>query len=103
MTKSFEGIIDMDIRRSTRDLAAFLEKKSAPRRPHLFPVAHDLGRAPMRSQLVDGVKHSPLAGVSMRYTFDDAKAPVAKETRYYEMLGTRGITSRSSATGRTTS
>jgi len=41
--------------------------------------------------VVDGVKQSPLSGVSMRYTFDNAKAPTTKETQYYEMLGTRGI------------
>ena len=40
---------------------------------------------------VDGVKQSPLAGVSMRYSFDDANAPTTKETQYYEMVGTRGI------------
>ncbi len=33
----------------------------------------------------------PLAGVSMRYSFDDADAPTRKETQYYEMLGARGI------------
>jgi arylsulfatase len=42
-------------------------------------------------EVVDGVKQSPLAGVSMRYSFDSADAPTAKETQYYEMLGTRGI------------
>jgi arylsulfatase len=41
--------------------------------------------------VVDGVKQTPLAGVSMRYSFDDAKAPTRKETQYYEMLSTRGI------------
>jgi arylsulfatase len=40
---------------------------------------------------VDGVKQSPLAGVSMAYSFDHASAPTTKETQYYEMLGTRGI------------
>ncbi len=40
---------------------------------------------------VDGVQQVPLVGVSMRYTFDDAKAPTTKETQYYEMLSTRGI------------
>ncbi|MET0892547.1 MAG: arylsulfatase, partial [Pseudoxanthomonas sp.] len=40
---------------------------------------------------VDGVKQAPLAGVSMRYSFDDDKAPTRKETQYYEMLSTRGI------------
>lgn len=43
---------------------------------------------------IDGVKQSPLAGVSMAYTFDDAKAPTTKETQYYEMCGTRGIWSK---------
>jgi arylsulfatase len=42
-------------------------------------------------EVVNGVKQAPLAGVSMRYTFDDAKAPTRKETQYYEMLSTRGI------------
>jgi Sulfatase len=42
-------------------------------------------------EVVDGAKQTPLPGVSMRYTFDDAKAPTRKETQYYEMLGTRGI------------
>jgi arylsulfatase A-like enzyme len=41
--------------------------------------------------VLDGVKQSPLAGVSMAYTFDEAKAPTRKETQYYEMCGTRGI------------
>jgi len=41
--------------------------------------------------VVDGVKQAPLAGVSMRYSFDGAKAPTTKETQYYEMLSTRGI------------
>jgi len=42
-------------------------------------------------ETIDGVKQSPLAGVSMRYTFDNIKAPTTKETQYYEMCGTRGI------------
>lgn len=41
--------------------------------------------------VVDGVKQSPLPGVSMRYSFGAADAPTKKETQYYEMLGTRGI------------
>lgn len=40
---------------------------------------------------IDGVKQTPLAGVSMRYSFDNAQAPTQKETQYYEMAGTRGI------------
>lgn len=45
-------------------------------------------------EAIDGVKQSPLAGVSMAYTFDDAKAPTTRETQYYEMCGTRGIWSK---------
>jgi arylsulfatase A-like enzyme len=40
---------------------------------------------------LNGYTQSPLQGVSMRYTFDEAAAPTARETQYYEMLGTRGI------------
>jgi hypothetical protein len=42
-------------------------------------------------ETVQGAKQSPLAGVSMRYSFDDPKAPTTKQTQYYEMVGTRGI------------
>jgi arylsulfatase A-like enzyme len=42
-------------------------------------------------EVIDGIKQAPLAGVSMRYGFDDASAPTTKETQYYEMVGTRGI------------
>ncbi|HEU0051696.1 MAG TPA: arylsulfatase, partial [Longimicrobium sp.] len=38
-----------------------------------------------------GVEQFPLNGVSMRYTFDDAKAATRKKRQYYTMLGTRGI------------
>ncbi|MCC8363608.1 arylsulfatase [Lysobacter sp. A6] len=41
--------------------------------------------------VVDGMRQTPLAGVSMRYSFDDANAPTRKETQYYEMLSTRGL------------
>jgi arylsulfatase len=42
-------------------------------------------------ETVNGVKQSPLAGVSMAYSFDKAEAPTQKETQYYEMFGNRGI------------
>jgi len=38
-----------------------------------------------------GVEQYPVNGVSMRYSFDSAKAPTKKERQYYAMLGTRGI------------
>lgn len=42
-------------------------------------------------EVIDGVKQSPLAGVSMAYSFNAPKTPTTKETQYYEMCGTRGI------------
>ena len=41
-------------------------------------------------EVVNGAEQSPLAGVSMRYSFDAADAPTQKETQYYEMFGMRG-------------
>jgi arylsulfatase A-like enzyme len=38
-----------------------------------------------------GVEQFPLNGVSMRYSFDGAKAKTTKKVQYYAMLGTRGI------------
>ena len=40
---------------------------------------------------VDGVQQKPLEGVSMLYSFNDAKAAERHETQYFEMLGNRGI------------
>ena len=42
-------------------------------------------------EIYDGVKQEPLVGVSMRYSFDNAKATTTKETQYYEMLSSRGV------------
>ncbi len=39
-----------------------------------------------------GVEQEPLAGVSMRYSFDaPADGPTQKKRQYYAMLGTRGM------------
>src|SRR5262245_46849263 len=38
-----------------------------------------------------GAEQYPLNGVSMKYTFDDAKAKTQKKLQYYCMLGTRGL------------
>jgi arylsulfatase len=40
---------------------------------------------------VNGVAQKPIEGVSMAYTFDDAKAPSIRHTQYFEMFGNRGI------------
>jgi arylsulfatase A-like enzyme len=56
----------------------------------IMPTILECCGVPM-PEVVDGVRQAPLAGVSMAYSFDDAKAPTRKETQYYEMAGTRGI------------
>ncbi len=38
-----------------------------------------------------GYEQTPLPGVSMKYSFDDANAPTQKKIQYYEMFGTRGL------------
>jgi arylsulfatase len=40
---------------------------------------------------VDGVKQMPLDGVSMKYSFNDAKAPTNHPVQYYEMVGNRAL------------
>jgi len=40
---------------------------------------------------VNGIHQMPLHGVSMKYTFDDAKAAERRETQYFEMFCNRGI------------
>jgi arylsulfatase len=44
-------------------------------------------------EVVDGIKQSPIEGVSMMYTFDkkNADAPSTRKTQYFEMFGDRAI------------
>lgn len=44
-------------------------------------------------EYVDGIKQSPIEGVSFGYTFDkaNANAPTRHETQYFEMFGDHGI------------
>jgi len=44
-------------------------------------------------QVVDGIKQSPIEGVSMTYTFDkrNANAPSTHKTQYFEMFGDRAL------------
>ncbi len=46
-----------------------------------------------RTQIVDGIKQSPIEGVSMAYTFNqaNAKAPSKHKTQYFEMMGDHAI------------
>jgi arylsulfatase len=41
--------------------------------------------------MMDGVKQKPLDGVSLVYTFDNAKAPTRHPVQYFEMFGNRAI------------
>ena len=41
--------------------------------------------------MVHGVQQKPIEGVSMAYSFDDARAAERRETQYFEMFGNRGI------------
>jgi arylsulfatase len=41
--------------------------------------------------VVNGYTQSPIQGVSMRYSFDDAAAKSTRTTQFYSMLGSRGI------------
>ncbi len=41
--------------------------------------------------IVNGVAQKPIEGVSMAYSFNDAKAAEQRETQYFEMAGNRGI------------
>lgn len=41
--------------------------------------------------VVNGVAQKPIEGVSMAYSFADAKVPSARRTQYFEMFGNRAI------------
>jgi arylsulfatase len=40
---------------------------------------------------VEGIQQEPIHGISMLYSFNDAKAAERHETQYFEMFGNRGI------------
>jgi len=44
-------------------------------------------------EIVNGIKQSPIEGVSMAYTFDkkNATAPSTRKTQYFELMSNRGI------------
>jgi hypothetical protein len=41
--------------------------------------------------ILNGTTQKPLEGVSMAYTFDDAKAPTRHNTQYFEIAANRGL------------
>ena len=41
--------------------------------------------------MINGVKQTPIEGISLVYTFDDAKTPTRHKTQYFELLANRGV------------
>jgi arylsulfatase len=56
----------------------------------LYPTILEAAGVQSPSEL-NGVEQAPVEGVSMTYTFADAKAPSRHRTQYFEMLGNRAI------------
>jgi arylsulfatase A-like enzyme len=54
------------------------------------PTVLEVARLP-EPTIVNGVMQEPLHGVSMAYSFEDAKAAERHETQYFEMVCNRGI------------
>jgi arylsulfatase len=54
------------------------------------PTALEAARLP-EPTMVNGTKQRPMDGVSMLYSFDDAKAADRRTTQYFEMFGNRAI------------
>jgi arylsulfatase A-like enzyme len=60
---------------------------------HIIDVAPTVLEAAKLPQptMVNGVLQKPIEGVSMIYSFNNAKAAERHETQYFEMMGNRGI------------
>jgi arylsulfatase A-like enzyme len=60
---------------------------------HIIDVAPTILEAAGLPQptTVEGIQQKPIEGVSMLYSFNDAKAAERRETQYFEMFGNRGI------------
>jgi arylsulfatase len=56
----------------------------------IAPTILEVSKLPAPT-IVNGVMQEPLHGVSMAYSFDDAKAAERHETQYFEMVCNRGI------------
>ena len=56
----------------------------------ILPTVLDVSHVAQPNE-VNGVKQRPIEGVSMAYTFDDAKAKSARRTQYFELFGNRAI------------
>jgi arylsulfatase len=54
------------------------------------PTIYEAVRIPAPG-MVYGIPQRPIEGVSMAYSFDNAQAPDARKTQYFEMIGNRAI------------
>ncbi len=54
------------------------------------PTIYEAATVPA-PRMVNGIEQRPIEGVSMLYSFDDAKAPDTRKTQYFEMIGNRAI------------
>ncbi len=59
----------------------------------IVPTILEAARHPGNPRSVDGIKQSPIEGVSMAYTWNkaNAKAPSRHKTQYFEMMGDHAI------------
>jgi hypothetical protein len=88
VAKEFKSEITFDVRGSTPDWSAFLADRAHG--TDIVPTILDVCAVPF-PDVYNGVAQRPLAGVSMRYSFDAADAPTQKVTQYRSMFGQRGI------------
>jgi arylsulfatase len=54
------------------------------------PTIYEASNIPA-PKIVNGIEQRPLEGVSMLYSFDNAKAPDTRTTQYFEIAGNRAI------------
>jgi arylsulfatase A-like enzyme len=64
-----------------------------PGKVHVVDVTPTILAVPKlpEPKTVDGIRQKPMEGVSMVYSFANAKAPTTHTTQYFEMFGNRGI------------
>ena len=70
------------------------QKALIPDKPFFVYFAPAATHAPHhvpQPMTVEGIQQQPIEGVSMLYSFNDAKAADRHETQYFEMFGNRGI------------
>jgi arylsulfatase A-like enzyme len=56
----------------------------------IVPTIYEATRITLPT-VMDGAQQTPLEGVSLVYTFDDANAPTRHTTQYFELVGNRAI------------